>query len=194
MIKIERVSNQLVKIGDATYNTGDLMLVQDPFGKNITINVKNGAFSPRVVSDKRFDQYANSAGVKYTTFAAASAAIAAAIAAGDGVSGVVSDKGTVSQATSTGTSVTLNNSNGVISTFAQTAAADAQVTFTVNNSKVTTASNVQLSVIYPAGNTGSPVARVGATANGSFTVVITNCGTAALNGANGTLKIGFLVL
>lgn len=193
MVKIERVSNQLVKIGDATYNTGDVVLVQDPFGKTIQLNIKNEAYN-RIICKRGYGEYANSAGVLYTTFVAASAAIAAAIAEGDGVSGVVSDKGTVSQSTSVTTAVTLNNSNGIISTFAQTAAADAQVTFTVNNSKVLATSNPILSVIYPAANTGSPVARVGAVSAGSFTVVITNNGSAVLNGANGTLKIGFLVL
>lgn len=193
MIKIERISNQLVKIGDAEYPTGDVTIVQQPDGKTIKLVLKNGAYSPQICTG-RFDTYANSAGVKYTTFALASAAIAAAIVSGDGVSSIISDKGTVSQATSVTTAVTLNNLNGIISTFAQTAAADAQVTFTVNNSKVLATSNVMVSAIYPAANTGSPVVRIGAIAAGSFTVVITNAGTAVLNGANGTLKIGFAVL
>lgn len=193
MIKIERISNQLVKIGDAEFPTGQVGIVQTNSGNNIKLVLLNGSFSPKICEEK-FSTYANAAGVKYTTFAAASAAIAAAIAPGDGLSSALSDKNTVAQATSTTTAVTLNNLNGIISTWAQTAAADTQVTFTVNNSKVVATSNVIPSVIYPAANTGSPVVRIGAIAAGSFTVVITNAGTAVLNGANGTLKIGFIVL
>lgn len=193
-MKIERVNSLTFKLDDASYNTGDVIAKPDAPRGRISLYLKNGSFSLPIFTQKKWQDFTDAADAEFDDFEEASAYLAAAIASGDGVSSVLSDKGTVSQATSVTTAVTLNNLNGIISTFAQTAAADAQVTFTVNNSKVLTTSNILLSAIYPAANTGSPVVRVGAIAAGSFTVVITNVGTAVLNGANGTLKVGFTVL
>jgi len=192
MIEIERISNQLVRIGDAEFPTGQVGIVQTNSGNNIKLVLLNGSFSPQICNEK-FSTYANAAGVKYTTFAAASAAIAAAIAPGDGVSGVVSDKGTVTQATSATTAVTLNNKNGIVTTVAQTLAVDTELTFTVNNSNVTTASTIILgAAIYPAASAGTPVVNVGTISAGSFTVVLTNVNPT--NALNAAVKIPFLVL
>lgn len=191
-MKIERVSNQIFKLDNASLPAGDYIIKPDEGRGRLSLYLKNGAYSLPVFTDKPFSQLANSAGVAYTTFAAASAALAAAVVSGDGVSGVVSDKGTVTQATSATTAVTMNNKNGVITTVAQTLAADTELTFTVNNSNVTTTSNVILSVIYPAASAGTPVAYVGTVSAGSFTVVLTNVNPT--NALNAAVKIGFLVL
>jgi hypothetical protein len=188
MIKIERISNQLVKIGDATFPTGDVTMVQTDNGNHIKLVLKNGAYSTQICNDK-FGQYANSAGVKYTTFAAASAAIAAAIVSGDGVSGVISDKGTVTQATSKTTAVVSNTYNTKITTVALTDAADAAFSFTFTNSKIAATSNV-LPTVDMNGGTGKAVIHV-TPAAGSATVTVTNVGTAAFNSA---IKIGLVVL
>jgi hypothetical protein len=70
-----------------------------------------------------------------------------------------------------------------------TDAADASFEFVVTNTKVTTASNIQLTPIY-AGTTGAIVTRVKSVANGSFVVVVTYVGTAVLNAV---AKVQFLV-
>lgn len=195
--KIERVNTQTFKINGASYNCADVFPSSDGT-KKVQLFHKNGSFSLPILGDKDgvlWSDLRNSANAVYADFAAASAALAAVVAVGDGVGSILTDKGTVTQATNTGAAVTLNNRNGIISTFAQTLAADGTaVTFTVNNSTVTTASNVLLTAIYPVANTGTPVVSISSVANGSFVVEINNPGTAALNGANGTLKIGFVVL
>lgn len=181
MIKIERISNQLVKIGDATYNTGDVAMVQTNSGNRIKLVLKNGSFSPAICDDK-FNVYANSAGVKYTTFAEASAAIAVAIAAGDGVSSIISDKGTVTQLTSKTTAVASNTATTTITTVALTDAIDTGFTFNLVNTKALTTSAV-LTSVNMRGGTGKAIVDWRITAGGTVILNVTNVGTAAFNGA-----------
>jgi hypothetical protein len=101
------------------------------------------------------------------------------------------DNGTVTQATSITTAVTLNTFNGVITTVSSTLAANAKTFFTVNNSNVTTASRIIVSAEYDEAATGIVVLGVSDIAAGSFKVVISNGGNAALNDV---VKVHFMVI
>jgi hypothetical protein len=102
------------------------------------------------------------------------------------------DTANVSQLTSITTAVTVDALNGSITTVASTLAANAKTSFTVNNSKVTGASRILVSVVYDEAATGIPVLGVADIANGSFKVVISNgAGVAALNAA---LRVHFIIL
>jgi hypothetical protein len=106
-------------------------------------------------------------------------------------------KGAVTQITSTSTAVTINATSGVITTFSQSAAAAASVTFTVNNNVVGAATSVILLTIQDYAGTfstnGIPVVAVdNIVANTSFDITISNVHGA--NALSGVLKIGFLVL
>jgi len=191
-MKIERINSQVVKLGDDSYITG--AVYADYTNRGVDFYHKNGGNSYPIAKEIAYDEITNSAGVPFGTRAQVSAAIAAAIAPGDGISSILSDRGTVAQATSATTAVTLNKQSGTITTVAQTLAADSELTFTVNNSKVNTESIVVPTLIYPAANTGTPVVNIGAINAGSFTIVLSNVNpAAALNSAANVLKIGFLV-
>ena len=86
--------------------------------------------------------------------------------------------GTVTQATSKGTAVTLNRFTGAITTHNASLAAAASITFIVNNSIVRATDTVVVAV-----RSGSVVGRytaaVTAVANGSFQVTLTNVGAVA---------------
>lgn len=103
---------------------------------------------------------------------------------------------TVSQATNSSTAVTINASSGVISTVTLTAAARSiDGTFTVNNSCVTSASVISLTVGNYSGTyftNGTPDVRVGSVSSGSFTVSILNIDNT--NALNGSIKIYFTAL
>lgn len=103
--------------------------------------------------------------------------------------------GTVTQATSITTGVTLNRRAGTIVTQSASAAADAAHTFTVTNSTVTAASSILVSITNYAGTigtNGNPQIIVDNKTAGTFDVIITNGhGTNALSGA---LHISFWVL
>jgi len=102
------------------------------------------------------------------------------------------DTANVSQLTSITTAVTVDALNGSITTVSSTLAANAKTSFTVNNSKVTGASRILVSVVYDEAATGIPVLGVSDIANGSFKVVISNgAGVAALNAA---LRVHFIIL
>ena len=102
------------------------------------------------------------------------------------------DTANVSQLTSITTAVTVDALNGSITTVSSTLAANAKTSFTVNNSKVTGASRILVSVVYDEAATGIPVLGVADIANGSFKVVISNgAGVAALNAA---LRVHFIIL
>jgi hypothetical protein len=102
------------------------------------------------------------------------------------------DTANASQLTSITTAVTVDALNGSITTVASTLAANAKTSFTVNNSKVTGASRILVSVVYDEAATGIPVLGVSDIANGSFKVVISNgAGVAALNAA---LRVHFIIL
>ena len=101
------------------------------------------------------------------------------------------DNGTVTQLTSITTAVTLNAFNGVITTVSSTLAANAKTFFTVNNSNVTTTSRIIVSAQYDEAATGIVVLGVSDIAAGSFKVVISNGGNAALNNV---VKVHFMVI
>jgi hypothetical protein len=103
------------------------------------------------------------------------------------------DTANVTQGTSITTGVTVNAATGIITTFsATTAATSTEATgFVVTNSTVASTSKIQLSCQY-AGQTNSiPVALVSAIATGSFTIVLGNGGSEALDAV---VKIHFTVI
>lgn len=100
----------------------------------------------------------------------------------------------VVQITSKTTPVKCNSYDGIITTVALTDAADTAFDFVVNNEKVRKSTNgsaatVLLTPEY-AGTTGAPIVRLVSVAKGTFTVRVTNVGTAVLNAA---CKIHFKV-
>lgn len=98
-------------------------------------------------------------------------------------------RGTVTQATSITTAVTLNKRSGIVTTVSSTLAANAEAEFTVNNSFVESDSVVILTGLY---NGDSHVSlNVRSVADGSFVVVLANSGSVALNA---TVGVQFLVL
>jgi hypothetical protein len=101
------------------------------------------------------------------------------------------DNGTVTQATSITTAVTLNTFNGVITTVSSTLAANATTFFTVNNSNVTATSRILVTAQYDEAATGIVVLSVSDIAAGSFKVVISNGGSAALNNV---VRVHFMIL
>ena len=99
--------------------------------------------------------------------------------------------GTVTQGTSITTPVTTNTLNGVVTTVSSTLAANAKTFFTVNNTNVIAGSRILVSVEYDEAATGIPVVGVSDIATGSFKIVLSNGGNAALNNV---VKIHFLIL
>ena len=99
--------------------------------------------------------------------------------------------GTVTQGTSITTAVTTNTLNGVITTVSSTLAANAKTFFTVNNTNVVAGSRILVSVEYDEAATGIPVVGVSDIATGSFKIVLSNGGNAALNNV---VKVHFLIL
>jgi len=98
-------------------------------------------------------------------------------------------RGTVTQATSITTAVTLNKRSGIVTTVSSTLAANDEAEFTVNNSFVESDSVIILTGLY---NGDSHVSlNVKSVADGSFVVVLANSGGAALNA---TVGVQFLVL
>jgi len=99
--------------------------------------------------------------------------------------------GTVTQLTSITTAVTLNTFNGVITTVSSTLAANAKTNFTVNNSNVTSTSRIIVSAQYDEAATGIVVLGVSDIAAGTFKVVVSNGGNAALNNV---VKVHFIII
>ena len=102
----------------------------------------------------------------------------------------VYDSANVTQLTAITTAVTVNAHNGIITTVSSTLAGGSNAAFTVNNSKVTTASKILLTVNHP--GAGIPVLITEAVANGSFAIRIYN--VSAATAFNNTLKISYLIL
>ena len=102
----------------------------------------------------------------------------------------VYDTANVTQITSITTAVTVNAHNGTITTFTNTTGTNASISFTVNNSKVTTASKILLTV--DSTTTGMPILVTNTIANGSFVIKIINA--SAATALNSTLKISYLIL
>lgn len=97
----------------------------------------------------------------------------------------------VTQGTSVTTGVTCNALSGVITTFAQSAAAGGEVEFTVTNNKVA-ATDVVVASIKTHTSAGSFTVHTTATADGSFKLMLTNLH--ASTAGNGVLIINFIVL
>jgi hypothetical protein len=100
-------------------------------------------------------------------------------------------KGTVTQLVDATTAVTVNAAAGVVTTFAETVAANGSQAFTVNNTFVGPETLVLASIQDYTGSTGLPTVIVDTIASNSFQLVVQNGGSGALNGV---LKISFLVV
>jgi hypothetical protein len=105
---------------------------------------------------------------------------------------VIADYGTVTQATSITTGVTVNTLAGAITTASTTLAAGAEATFTVTNSAVAATDVVAACLKSTASGGGPFMVAVTAVAAGSFNVSITN--THASAAADNTLVISFAVI
>lgn len=99
------------------------------------------------------------------------------------------DTANVTQITSITTAVTVNAHNGTITTVPSSIPGAGFASFTVNNSKVTTASKILLTIDY--NGPGMPILVTNTIANGSFKIKIINASAAPLNS---TLKISYLIL
>lgn len=99
----------------------------------------------------------------------------------------------VSQATSITTGVTTNTPSAIIRTQTASTGSQLSTTFTVTNSRVTTASTIVASVQDYSGTFGTaglPIVAVDNIAAGTFDIVIGNAGSASLSG---TLDIAFVI-
>jgi hypothetical protein len=108
----------------------------------------------------------------------------------DEVNKVTGNNATVTQQTAISTAVTIDSYAGVITTVSATTAAGSNVAFTVNNSKVTSASKVLLTAVHI--GAGVPVFTLDSINNGSFVIRIYNVHPS--NAFNNLFKISFLVL
>ena len=99
--------------------------------------------------------------------------------------------GNVTQGTSITTAVTANTLNGVVTTVSSTLAANAKTFFTVNNSNVVAGSRILVSVQYDEAAAGIPVVGVSDITTGSFKIVLSNGGNAALDNV---VKVHFLII
>ena len=98
--------------------------------------------------------------------------------------------GTVTQATSKSTGVTLSTESGQITMNAAALAAAAEVTFTVTNTKIT-ASDVVVACHGSAGTAGSYLVNANTMASGSFKVTVANVSAGSLSEA---IVINFVAL
>lgn len=108
----------------------------------------------------------------------------------DEVNKLTGNTATVTQQTAISTAVTIDSYAGVITTVSATTAAGSNVAFTVNNSKVTSASKVLLTAVHV--GAGVPVFTLDSINNGSFVIRIYN--VHPTNAFNNLFKISFLVL
>jgi len=126
----------------------------------------------------------------YADYAAFVTALTLILAPGTADATISSSTGTVTQATSKTTGVTLNNKSGVITTVALTDAADAGFKFTLTNSYITATSVILLTPIY-AGTQGKIELMYETPGAGSVVIVVTNSGTQALNAL---AKVAFAIV
>jgi hypothetical protein len=99
------------------------------------------------------------------------------------------NKGTVTQATSITTGVTVNTASGVITTVSSTLASLAEATFTVTNSVVKPGSVILVSTEYL--GTGHADAGVATIGTGTFDITVANQGSVALNSV---IKIHYIII
>jgi len=102
---------------------------------------------------------------------------------------VILNKGTVTQATSITTGVTINKAAGTITTVSSTVAHDARAAFTVTNSYAKSDSVIVVSA--KTAGTGIPVATVTTKSNGSFVITLINAATTVA--FNDTIAIDFII-
>ena len=98
--------------------------------------------------------------------------------------------GTVTQATSKSTGVTLNTESGQITMHAAQLDAGTEVTFTVTNSKIA-ATDVVVACHGSAGTAGAYIVSANAIAAGSFAITVSNVSGGALSEA---IVINFVAL
>ena len=98
--------------------------------------------------------------------------------------------GTVTQATSKATGVTLNKLTGRITMHNAALAAGAEVSFTVTDSAVA-ATDVVVVCVASGGTAGAYLVTVGAVGSGSFSITVSNCSAGSLSQA---LALNFVVL
>jgi len=195
-LKLESVSSTVFKVDSKSFLKGDYDIEINPqslvFLRPKTTLVGNSPVSQQVPwkTPLPYTSFVDSSDAAYADFETFSLALANLVAAPSNAStsDLISDKGTVTQATSKTTAVESNTLNTVITTVALTDAADASFSFTFTNSKITTASNIQITCLN-SGN-GLAVATVTSIAGGSAVVKVTNAGTAAFNSA---IKLHVLV-
>lgn len=97
----------------------------------------------------------------------------------------------VTQITSTATSVTLNASRGAITTFTQTLAENVDVSFTLTNSEISPSGAVVVVSVGEYAGAGLPTVHVTDQEVGACRITITNLSAAALNAS---MVINFAVL
>jgi hypothetical protein len=103
----------------------------------------------------------------------------------------LTEKSTVTQATSISTGVTINSQSGVITTVSLSTAADTDCgSFTVTNNKCYSNSVVLLTVVNS--GTGAPIATVTSVSNGSFVVKLRNVHSATA--LNSVLKLNYQII
>lgn len=100
-------------------------------------------------------------------------------------------KGSATQTGSATTAVTLNARAGFIQTYALSNATNGTVTFTVNNSKVSSTSLILCNIVGYTGN-GQPISQVNSVTDGSFAIKIRNVSDA--DPLNASAKIAFVAL
>lgn len=99
----------------------------------------------------------------------------------------------VTQLTSTSTAVTINSKVGIITTEAYNISGLDDVSFTVNNSEVSTGDVVLVNIISRPGiDLGMPCLNIDSITNGSFVIKLANA--RAANPLTGVYKYGFYVL
>lgn len=106
--------------------------------------------------------------------------------------GGIADEATTGTATSTSAAATLNTDSGTVTTEALTTAGLADYTFTLTNSKITTASKVFYALTNGTNTQGTLAVGPATKASGSSVVLIHNLH--ATQALNGTIKIQFWVV
>jgi len=139
---------------------------------------------------KHWSSFTDSNDAAYADFATFTAALAIILGEAAADATISSSTGTATQITSKTTGVTASYKSGVVTTVALTDSADTGFEFIITNTYATAASVILVSPIY-AGTQGVVNVRVKSTTAGSFTVVVTNTGTQALNAA---AKVAFAIV
>ena len=197
-LKLESVSSTVFKVDGKSFLKGDYTVEITP-SELFYLRPKNTTVGNSIVSQKApwktpqpYTAFIDSADTAYASADVFSLALANLVAGptNSATNDLVNDKGTVTQATSITTGVTLSTLNGVVTTVSSTLAADTSANFTVTNTKVTTASNIQLTAVY-AGNQGAVALNVVSVSNGSFVVKVLNL--SSTQALNAVIKVNFLV-